>query len=165
MLLLHHSQSFFCVLLFKLLYSLRDQIMIPFVCSALQRELVLHRTLKISCLSIQNLYLLSCVLTSPFQLHQTFQLCVPPGPTGNTQLFLSLPKIHDFLTIFVHRLLGHLPNTNTDFSDTCSRSCNSVMLAFTSSLLSQHFLGQVLEGNTSPSPVFHQDPIAFFFSG
>ena len=49
-----------------------------------------------------------------------------------------LKSFEHLLAIFVHRLLGHLPNRNTTFSDISSRYCNSVMPTFTSSLLSRY---------------------------
>ena len=38
----------------------------------------------------QQLHLLYQFLTAPFQLHQTFQLCVPPRQTGNVHLISFL---------------------------------------------------------------------------
>ena len=55
------------------------------------------------------------------------------------------------LAVFVHRLLGHLPNGNTYFSNISSRSCNSVMHHFhiiTVFQFFQHSLGRLLESDT-----------------
>ena len=49
---------------------------------------------------------------------------------------------------------------------TSTRSCNSLMPTFIAVIkVSQHALGQVLKGNPSPSPIFAQFPMIFFFSG
>ena len=118
------------------------------------------------------------MLASPASCLDTF-FPVPPElsavrPTWSNWQYITLVLLllkisKKCLVIFVHRLLVHLPNRNTDFSSISSRSCNSVVPIFTSSLLSEYLsisLAKfVLEGSTSPSPVFHQDPMTFFFSG
>ena len=53
-----------------------------------------------------------------------------------------------------------IPNWN----GTSTRSCNTVMPTFAIIKVSQHYLGQILESNPSPSPAFHNVPMIFFFS-
>ena len=59
---------------------------------------------------------------------------------GTEELSPSLPDTKYDATRFAHSLavLGHLPNRNTVFSDTSSRSCNFVMPTFTSSVVSRY---------------------------
>ena len=114
-LLLFHFQSFFCLLVFHFLYFLNDMIMQALNSSALHSELAFDRIFLYFWSFIQHLYFLACVLTCSFRLHQTFQLRIPPGPAGNTNLLLSLPKdFENRLAIFAPRLLGHFRNGNTD---------------------------------------------------
>ena len=77
---------------------------------------------------------------------------------------LAQLAIHDSTS----RLPDDLLNGNTDLYRYPQSFFNSVIPTLTFSLLSRYLtipLCQILESNTSPSPVFHQSPSALFFSG
>ena len=53
--------------------------MTPFGCSALHLKFVFHRALGYFLSFTQYLNILPRISTLSFELHQTFQLCAPPG--------------------------------------------------------------------------------------
>ena len=68
-----------------------------------------------SCLPAQ-LHLLHQVLTAPFQLHQSFQLCIPPRQTSDVHLILSLPEnLEELLASLSSCLFGDLHDRKTCF--------------------------------------------------
>ena len=105
----------------------------------------------------QYLHFLHRIWTPSAQLHQTFQLRVPSGQTGNTYLFFSM----QFSLIVCWATCLMKIDTSSDIS---SCSCNSVTPTATSSVPSRCF-GRLLESETPPSPVFHRNPLAFFLPG
>ena len=157
----HQLQGFFCLCVYQLFYFSNDLILQSFTRPVLHSELTFDRILEYFLSFVQHLYFPTYVLTASFQVDKAVPLRLP-------QLFFYLPKyFKNLLAIFISRLLGHLLNGNTDlhshlqsflqFSDAHFHIITVVMV-------SQHFLGQVLEGSPSPSSVFHQHPMVFFFS-
>ena len=84
MLLAYQLQGFFLLFVFHFLYFCNDFVLQSIMCSTLYFELAFNRTLEYFLSFVQHLYFLTCVLPSSFQLRQTFQLRIPPGPAGNT---------------------------------------------------------------------------------
>ena len=152
------------LLFFQLLHFLKNLIMIPFRCSALQPKLVFHRAIK-------KIIVFRSILAPPASYHDTF-IPTPPDRSAARSTWPDWQYITVLLllalAIFTSRPLSHLLNGNTDlyrYLQSFFQFSDAHFHIFTIISVSQHFLGQILEGKTSPSPVFHQDPSAFFLPG
>ena len=109
------------------------------------------------------MYFTTYVSTPSFHVDKAFPLRLTSGSASNTQFSFFLSEyFENLLIIFVHGLLRHLLNGNSDLR----RHLHS-FLQFSDAHLhliaiikvSQHAHGQVLDSNPSPSPFFPQFPV------
>ena len=118
-LLLHHFQSFFCLLVIHFLYFLNDMIMQSLIYSSL--HLAFDRISKYFGSFIQHLNFLTCVLTCSFQLHRPF------GCASHLAQLATPALTHNQFCTNIKRRKSHLPDSPrlVSLCDVCHSSCLS----------------------------------------